>query len=135
VTVPVFLWNVFPFHPHEPGHPFTNRSHNPRERAAGEAVLAELILLLKPRCIVGIGNDAAKTASCLRGSEEIAQIRHPSYGGQREFEQQATKKTPRSGHVSLDEAEHFPAQSSCQRRYAPMVFGISPECRSDSVRN
>jgi hypothetical protein len=36
----------------------------------------------------------------------------------------------RSGKVSLDEAEHFPAQSSCQRRYAPMVFGIIPECRS-----
>jgi hypothetical protein len=41
----------------------------------------------------------------------------------------------RSGQVSLDEAEHFPAQSSCQRRYAPMVFGIIPECRSASFRN
>ena len=30
----------------------------------------------------------------------------------------------RFGQVSLDEAEQFPAQSSCQRRYAPMVFGI-----------
>jgi hypothetical protein len=40
----------------------------------------------------------------------------------------------RFGHVSLDEAEHFPAQSSCQRRYAPMVFGIIPECRSASLR-
>src|SRR5689334_22712111 len=28
----------------------------------------------------------------------------------------------------LDDA--FPAQSNCQRRYAPMVFGIIPECRS-----
>jgi hypothetical protein len=33
----------------------------------------------------------------------------------------------RSGQVSLDESEHFPSQSSCQRRYAPMVFGIIPE--------
>jgi hypothetical protein len=41
----------------------------------------------------------------------------------------------RSGQVSLDEAEHFTAQSSCQRRYAPMVFGIIPECRSASFRN
>src|SRR5215469_6316853 len=41
----------------------------------------------------------------------------------------------RSGRVSLDEAEHFTAQSSCQRRYAPMVFGIIPECRSASFRN
>jgi len=41
----------------------------------------------------------------------------------------------RSGQVSLDEAEHFPAQSRCQRRYAPMVFGFIPECRSGSLRN
>src|ERR1700683_4714074 len=40
----------------------------------------------------------------------------------------------RSGQVSLDEAEHFTAQSSCQRRYAPMVFGIIPECCSASLR-
>jgi len=36
---------------------------------------------------------------------------------------------------SLDEAEHFPAQSRSQRRYAPMVFGIIPECRAASLRN
>jgi len=41
----------------------------------------------------------------------------------------------RSGKVSLDEAERFTAQSTCQRRYAPMVFGIIPECRSASLRN
>ena len=36
--------------------------------------------------------------------------------------------------LSLDEAEHFPSQSRCQRRYAPMVFGIIPERRSASLR-
>jgi hypothetical protein len=39
------------------------------------------------------------------------------------------------GWISLDEAEHATAQSKCQRRYAPMVFGIIPECRSASLRN
>jgi hypothetical protein len=33
----------------------------------------------------------------------------------------------RTGQVSFDEAEHFLAQSRCQRRYAPMVFGIIPD--------
>ena len=41
----------------------------------------------------------------------------------------------RSGQISLDEAEQSPARSSCQRRDAPMVFGIIPECRSASLRN
>src|SRR6266550_2331170 len=32
ITVPIFLWNVFPLHPHQPDNPFTNRSHNATER-------------------------------------------------------------------------------------------------------
>ncbi len=88
VNTPVFLWNVFPFHPHEPGLPFTNRSHSSRERAVGEAILAELILILRPRRLVSIGNDAAITASRLAGFAEVVQVRHPSYGGQRDFVRQ-----------------------------------------------
>jgi hypothetical protein len=88
VTAPVFLWNVFPFHPHEPGDPFTNRSHTSRERVLGEAILAELILILRPRRLVAIGNDAAKTAGRLSGNAEVVQVRHPSYGGQRDFVRQ-----------------------------------------------
>jgi hypothetical protein len=41
----------------------------------------------------------------------------------------------RSGQVSIDEAEYFPAQLVNHRRYSPMVFGIIPECRSASLRN
>jgi len=85
VTAQVFLWNVFPFHPHEPDNPFTNRSHSPRERVVGEAILAELILILRPRRLVCIGNDAAKTALRLADLADVVQVRHPSYGGQRDF--------------------------------------------------
>jgi hypothetical protein len=88
VSAPVFLWNVFPFHPHEPGDPFSNRSHKPHERAVGEEVLSELIHMLRPRRLVAIGNDAAKTAFRLAGLAEVAQVRHPSYGGQRDFVRQ-----------------------------------------------
>ena len=88
VTAHVFLWNVFPFHPHEPDDPFTNRSHSSRERTVGEAILAELILILRPRRLVCIGNDAAKTALRLTGVADVVQVRHPSYGGQRNFESQ-----------------------------------------------
>jgi hypothetical protein len=90
VSVPaaVFLWNVFPLHPHEPNDPFTNRSHCPKERIAGEALLAELITMLHPRRLVAIGNDAAKVAGKFAGVTEVVQVRHPSYGGQTEFIEQ-----------------------------------------------
>jgi uracil-DNA glycosylase len=85
VAAPVFLWNVFPLHPHELGDPFSNRSHRPHERSVGEELLAALIVMLRPRRLVAIGNDAAKRASRLAGITEVIQVRHPSYGGQREF--------------------------------------------------
>jgi uracil DNA glycosylase superfamily protein len=84
VPAAVFLWNVFPFHPHDPGDPFSNRSHRPPERAVGEELLAQLVAMLRPRRLVAIGNDAAKAARRLGGTG-IVPIRHPSYGGQRDF--------------------------------------------------
>lgn len=85
VSTTVFLWNVFPLHPHEPDDPFSNRSHSPHERAVGEALLAELIAMLKPRRLVAIGNNAAKAADRLATITEVIQVRHPSYGGQSDF--------------------------------------------------
>jgi hypothetical protein len=85
IKAPVFLWNVFPLHPHEPGDPFSNRSHNSQERKAGEEILFELILLLKPRRLVAIGNDAALTAYRVADQHQVLQVRHPSYGGQTQF--------------------------------------------------
>ena len=85
IDASVFLWNVFPLHPHDSSGPFTNRAHNARERRAGEELLCQLILLLKPRRLVPIGNDAASTAYRLRGKQDLIRIRHPSYGGQNEF--------------------------------------------------
>ena len=88
VSTTVFLWNVFPLHPHEPDDPFTNRSHSPRERAIGEALLAELMAMLKPRLLVAIGNNAAKAADRVATITEVIQVRHPSYGGQSDFVRQ-----------------------------------------------
>lgn len=81
----VFLWNVFPFHPHEPDTPFTNRAHNSSERRVGETLLVDLVRLLRPRRIVAIGGDAAKAAQHLKLGHEVLQVRHPSYGGRSEF--------------------------------------------------
>ena len=91
IEVSVFLWNVFPLHPHEPGNPFSNRPHNSLERRTGEEFLSQLILLLKPHRLVAIGNDAARTVHRLKCQHRIIQVRHPSYGGQTRFLAQMCK--------------------------------------------
>jgi ABC-type Fe3+-hydroxamate transport system substrate-binding protein len=84
----IFLWNVFPLHPHETGSPFTNRQHNSHERRAGEELLKELVSLLRPSRIVAIGNDAAAAADRISVSIPVVSVRHPSYGGQTQFQRQ-----------------------------------------------
>ncbi len=84
----VFLWNVFPLHSHHPGRPFTNRAHNAKERQVGTEILMDLIALLQPKRILSIGKDAALVAKQVGGSRKVYPIRHPSYGGQRDFLQQ-----------------------------------------------
>lgn len=90
IEKPVFLWNVFPLHPHEPNDPFTNRTHNSRERSAGEEVLTQLISFLKPKRLVAVGNDAASAAQRVANTEMVVRVRHPSYGGQRQFLEQVS---------------------------------------------
>lgn len=84
----IFLWNVFPLHPHDFDAPFSNRQHNARERQAGEELLSQLIKLLKPTRIVAIGNDAAMAANRIGISIPVVCVRHPSYGGQNQFLEQ-----------------------------------------------
>jgi hypothetical protein len=88
VPAPVFLWNVFPFHPHEPERPFTNRTHGSVERDLGEELLAELIRMLRPNRLIAIGNDAAKSALKFSKPGTVCRVRHPSYGGERQFDSQ-----------------------------------------------
>lgn len=88
IKAPIVLWNVFPLHPHESGDPFSNRAHNSREGKVGEDFLAALLIMLKPKRLVAIGNDAARVALRIAGSHEVFNVRHPSYGGQTEFLQQ-----------------------------------------------
>lgn len=83
VQRPVFLWNVFPLHPHEPGQPFSNRQHTAAERDFGLSALESLLALLRPRRVIAIGGDAYR--ACDRLGVQSAQVRHPSYGGARVF--------------------------------------------------
>jgi hypothetical protein len=80
---PVFLWNIFPLHPHEPDDPFSNRCHTRAERETCKPLLLSLLEMLQPRQVVAIGRDAQGALADLGVSS--AGVRHPSYGGQSEF--------------------------------------------------
>jgi hypothetical protein len=84
IDLPVFLWNVFPFHPHEPDLPFTNRPHRASERAVGEEILSELLRILRPERVVALGGDAASCGERVAPGKCL-KVRHPSYGGQADF--------------------------------------------------
>jgi uracil-DNA glycosylase len=83
IDQPVMLWNVFPFHPHEAGDPMSNRCHTRSEREATWPLLQALIAMIRPRQIVAIGRDAHLALGEL--GIPTTSVRHPSYGGQREF--------------------------------------------------
>ncbi len=83
VREPVFLWNLFPFHPHEPAEPFSNRAHTADERRLGEEFLSLLLGIVRPSCIVAIGGDASRRLAQMSIRHES--VRHPSYGGRSEF--------------------------------------------------
>ncbi len=80
---PLMLWNVFPFHPHEAASQLSNRCHTRAEREATWPLLQALIEMLSPRQIIAIGRDAQFALGELGIPTEG--VRHPSYGGQREF--------------------------------------------------
>ena len=82
---PIFLWNVFPLHPHDPTDEMTNRLHTREEREASRPLLEWLIANLKPKSIVAIGRDSQAALSAMGISHGVIEVRHPSYGGQREF--------------------------------------------------
>lgn len=81
----IFLWNIFPFHPHLIDEPLTNRCHNKRENIIGKEILLQLINILQPKKILAIGNDAFNSVEQLNIRIELKKARHPSYGGKKEF--------------------------------------------------
>ena len=80
---PVFLWNVFPFHPFEEDEPLSNRRHTAREFDSCRHILTCLVEWLEPTLIVALGADAQ--AAVTRVGHECHRVRHPSYGGQTDF--------------------------------------------------
>jgi uracil-DNA glycosylase len=81
---PDFLaWNSFPFHPHRPGEPLSNRTPSPAEFRLGEDLLRRLISLLQPRQVIAVGKSAQSVLYRLGIS--AYPLRHPGHGGAKYF--------------------------------------------------
>jgi len=80
---PPFLWNIFPFHPHERDKPMTNRCHTSAELNHCEPLIDMLMEWIQPTTVIAIGKDAYK--GLVRSGYSCTYVRHPSYGGQSEF--------------------------------------------------
>lgn len=83
---PVFLWNVFPFHPHRSDEPMSNRRHSAKERDICGQFLHRIVNFLQPDHVIAIGRDAHMAVEGL--GIDCTQVRHPSYGGQSIFMEQ-----------------------------------------------
>jgi hypothetical protein len=79
----IFLWNVFPLHPHAASSPMSNRIHARREAVAGCELLHDLCSALQAKTIVAIGRDAQAVFQTI--GSQVVEARHPSYGGQPVF--------------------------------------------------
>jgi hypothetical protein len=80
---PIFLWNVFPFHPFDKGEPHSNRRHTTQEFDSCRDILTTVFDWLEPTTVVALGADAE--AAVLSIGRKCDRVRHPSYGGQTDF--------------------------------------------------
>lgn len=83
------LWNTFAFHPHEKSNLLSNRTPCHHELKLGRKVLDEFLKLFptqNTRKIIAVGNVAkATTVNFGYAIEEECCVRHPAYGGAKEF--------------------------------------------------
>ena len=77
------LWNAFPWHPHRPGLPQTNRAPTPAERRAGLPVLLALLAAFPGVRCFAVGRNAE--TSLAEVGVAATPLRHPSMGGASRF--------------------------------------------------
>lgn len=78
------MWNSYPWHPHKPGEPMSNRAPTGAEIKDGLHLLSLMIRTFPEARVVAVGRSAEK-ALCLLGRNLDASVRHPSMGGANAF--------------------------------------------------
>jgi uracil-DNA glycosylase len=77
------LWNAFPYHPHRPDAPDSNRPPTSRELALGREAVVELIDVYEIETVIAAGNKAAEALA--RWGIAARRVRHPGHGGKEAF--------------------------------------------------
>jgi uracil-DNA glycosylase len=80
---PPLLWNALPFHPHQDGKPWSNRTPSRAELALGIPHLIAILELFAVTSVVAVGNKAAHILTDI--AIPFRKVRHPAYGGKRAF--------------------------------------------------
>lgn len=79
------LWNSFPFHPHHPGKPKTNRAPTAKEIEQGKEYLIDLYNIFQPIKVASVGRKGEKSLNQAFPDSTAIYIRPPSYGGKSDF--------------------------------------------------
>lgn len=79
------LWNAFPFHPHKEGILESNRKPNKEELLEGSEYLHMVNEIFRPKKVFALGRVGEVSLRALFPEKEIGYIRHPSYGGKKQF--------------------------------------------------
>lgn len=80
------MWNIFPFHPHRPGHPASNRTPTSMEILSGQPFVRALLDTFPIAYVVAVGNKAAHALE--QWSIGATAVRHPAHGGGAQFRRQ-----------------------------------------------
>ncbi|GAB4508439.1 MAG: uracil-DNA glycosylase [Anaerolineae bacterium] len=83
VHPPSVHWNSYPFHPHLPGQPQTNRKPRKPEVDLGRPFLEAIIAIFQPEMLIAVGNTAHEALASVGIQAE--KVRHPAQSGRNDF--------------------------------------------------
>ena len=77
------IWSAFPFHPHKPGNPESNRAPKRAEIEFGRGIFLDLMEAFQIERVFAVGN--VGHASLAAAGIDAPKVRHPSQGGKNDF--------------------------------------------------
>jgi hypothetical protein len=90
----VICWNAFPWHPHRPGQPLSNRRPTTAEQEFSTEMLRHFLAWKQPALVIALGRVAEEALQALGVPAHC--VRHPARSGQRAFQAALTELLARS---------------------------------------